>query len=106
VTSEETPEQFDPLSMYGVLVVPPTGEHGGWLISVSGWNAGTEAYISAGSGPIFETRDEAMAEAARVLSWLQDSADDFDAADMWDRLQRVRAATERGDDPSRPWGRF
>jgi hypothetical protein len=91
---------------YGVLVVPPMGDGGGWLVSVAAWNVSSESYVSSGAGPILDSQEEAVTEATRVMAWLREHAGEFDAAHVWDRLQRARAADERGDDPSRPWGRF
>lgn len=95
-----------PLGVYGVLIIPPTAEDGGWLISVAGWDPDLERYVAGGEGPILETREEALQEADRVMDWLQTSEDVSDPVHAWDRMQRARAAAERGDDPPRPWGRF
>lgn len=99
-------EQQSLLGAYGVVVVPPSPEGGGWLVSVVGWNEDSEQYTTSGEGPIFDTEDEAMREATRVIAWLRDDNTDFDPATAWERMQRARAAEERHDDRPRPWGRF
>src|SRR5947209_20210755 len=99
-------EQQSLLGGYGVLVVPPSDSGGGWLVTVAGWNEELERYSTSGEGPIFETEDEAMREATRVIGWLRDESTEFDPADAWERMQRARAAEERHDDRPRPWGPF
>jgi hypothetical protein len=99
-------DQQSYLGAYGVVVVPPSAQGGGWLVSVAGWDEGSERYATSGEGPIFETEEEAMREATRVIAWLRDDNTDFDPAAAWERMQRARAAEERYDDRPRPWGRF
>jgi hypothetical protein len=99
-------EQQSLLGGYGVLVVPPSDSDGGWLVTVAGWDDKAEHYTTSGEGPIFETEDEAMREATRVIVWLRDESTEFNPADAWERMQRARAAEERHDDRPRPWGRF
>jgi hypothetical protein len=101
---DEEPEGY--IGGYGVLIVPPESESGGWLVSVAGWDSGAERYVTTGEGPIFETRAEATAEAERVIDWLGRRDTDLDPAYVWQTMQRARAAEERGDDRPKPWGRF
>jgi hypothetical protein len=103
---DEHGEETGGMGEFGVLIVPPADVTGGWLVSVAAWDAAGEGFASTGAGPILDTQEEALAEATRVMTWLREHAGEFDAAQVWDRLQRARAADERGDDPSRPWGRF
>jgi hypothetical protein len=99
-------DEGESIGSYGVLIVPPSVPEAGWLVSVAGWNPETERYVTSGEGPILETRDEAMREAERVIDWLQSGDIELDPVLVWERMQRARAAEERGDDPPRPWGRF
>jgi hypothetical protein len=84
------------LGEYGVLIVPPSGESDAWLVTLGGWDDDSGGYITGSDGPLFGTREEAIAEAHKALDWLaQQTDDEVDLLDTWQKMQEV-SAVENG----------
>ncbi|HEX6507468.1 MAG TPA: hypothetical protein VF221_07540 [Chloroflexota bacterium] len=94
MTDEQT-DDLGFLGMYGVLVVPaPTGKTGGWFVTLSAWDDEDETYIAGTDGPIFESREEAMQEANRIVDWLAERSEDENLMDVWAQMQQMRSEGE------------
>jgi len=80
------------LATYGVVLVPPPPEQeGGWFVALAGWNDEAEAYLASTDGPIFESREEAMEEANKVLVWIAEKGERQDLIQIWEQMQKTRS---------------
>ncbi len=83
------------LASYGVMIVPPpVRDPGGWFVTITRWSDQTENYVPSQEGPIVETQEEAMAEAQGALAWLMRRGDETNLIEVWEQLQRQKAASE------------
>jgi hypothetical protein len=93
--SEEQSQDLGFLGMYGVLVVPAPGDRsGGWFVTLSVWDDEDETYIAGTDGPIFESRQEALDEANRIIDWLASRPEDENLMDVWAQMQQMRSEGE------------
>jgi hypothetical protein len=96
---EEESDDQGYLATYGVVIVPPPPEQeGGWFVALARWNEEAEAYSASMDGPIFETREEAMEEANKVLDWIAERGEREDLIQIWEQMQKTRNQDE-------PWTR-
>ena len=99
---ESTNEQDDELGLlgtYGVLVVPaPPHREGGWLVTLSAWDSDDEQYLAGPEGPIFDSRDEAMQEAVRIMDWLAERPGETNLMEAWTQMQQMNTEAEMWPD--------
>jgi hypothetical protein len=87
------------LGTYGVLVVPaPAHRDSGWLVTLSEWQDDEERYVAGADGPIFNTRDEALQEAGRIMDWLATRSDDENLLEVWAQMQQLSSEQEMWPD--------
>lgn len=87
------------LGAYGVLVVPaPANRDGGWLVTLSVWQEDEERYVAGTDGPIFDSRDEAVQEAGRIMDWLATRSDDENLLEVWAQMQQLSSEQEMWPD--------
>ena len=95
------------LAGYGVTIVPPSAlESGGWFVTLSRWNQDGDNYYSLTDGPIFETREEALDEANKVLDWIAEQRERDDLMQIWERMQRDRTRYELEEGEPRTFGKW
>ncbi len=86
---EDDSEDLGYLGTYGVMIVPPPpGEYGGWLVTVARWNEDLENYLPSHEGPIFESEEEAVREVRRALTWLEERGEETNLIDVWEHMQQ------------------
>jgi hypothetical protein len=90
------------LGGYGVVIVPPVGNRGSWLITLASWDEEAEAYGASTDGPLLDTREEALHEAGKVLDWLDEQGGNGDLAKIWEQMQERRGAEEGLNQTWRP----
>lgn len=78
---------------YGVVIVPPGGQDGTWLVTVARWDGARETYVASSDGPLLETRADALAEAERVMDWLAQQRTD-NLMQVWRQMQEQRGIEE------------
>lgn len=102
---EDDEDEASYLSSYGVMIVPPPADDpGGWFVTITRWNEQNENYIPSQEGPIVETQEEAVAEAERALAWLMHRGEETNLIEVWEQLQRQKAASEaRLEGPADPY---
>lgn len=89
---DEESEDQGYLATYGVVIVPPPPEQeGGWFVALAQWNNEAEAYMASTDGPIFESREEAMEEANKVLDWIAEKGEREDLIQIWEQMQKARS---------------
>ena len=89
---EGTTDENGYLASYGVAIVPPPPHaDGGWFVTLTHWNENAELYVGTPNGPIFETREEAMDEAQKVLDWIDEQDASEDLARVWEQMQSARS---------------
>ncbi len=94
-STADSGEELGLLGSYGVLIVPaPPNPAGGWFVTLSAWNAERERFEAGTDGPIFDTREDAMQEAARVMDWLATRSDTENLVDVWAQMQRLSTEEE------------
>lgn len=95
------------IAAYGVMIVPPSErDNGGWMVTLTEWREQAETYAASMDGPIFETRQEALDEANKVLDWISDLGNRDDLMRIWEEGQRdIRRRDLEEDDP-RTLGKF
>jgi hypothetical protein len=97
------------LGAFGVLVVPaPSNRDGGWFVTLSVWDEDEERYVAGSDGPIFDSRDEALKEAVRIMDWVASRPEDENLLDAWAQMQQLSSEQEMWPDgrPGRlhyPW---
>lgn len=92
---EDDDDRLGYLASYGVMIVPPPErDPGGWFVTITRWSDVAENYIPSQEGPIVETEQEAMAEAQRALAWLIHRGEETNLIEVWEQMQRHRAAAE------------
>jgi hypothetical protein len=83
------------LGRYGVLIVPaPATEDGGWFVTIAAWDDDHARYTAGTDGPIFDSREDATAEAARVMDWMATRSGDENLLDVWAQMQRYNSEEE------------
>jgi hypothetical protein len=82
------------LTAYGVLIVPPVSDEGGWFVSLAEWDAEAERYGASMDGPMFETQEEAFDAARDLLQRIEASDDGDDLMKMWEAFQAERTQDE------------
>ncbi len=107
------------LGRYGVLVIPAPKRvpdevadlqqedgAGEWFVGLARWSDQVEGYSASTDGPMFDTREEAMAEANRVLDWLAAQPADADVLRLWAGIQQFGPDSALNDLPSTSaaWG--
>ncbi len=95
------------LGEYGVLIVPPTGAPGQWLVGLAAYDADAEEYAAGTDGPLLTSREEAIEMAGRVLDWLARQTGDEDLIRVWQQMQEQLGAADMEQQwpPERgPWG--
>lgn len=102
---EDEDDDLGYLASYGVMIVPPPErDPGGWFVTITRWNDKAENYIPSQEGPIVETREEALEEAQRALAWLVQRGDETNLIEVWEQMQREKAAAEsRTQEPPSLW---
>lgn len=91
------------LAKYGVAIVPPPPDgSGGWFVALTYWSDEMEAYVASGDGPIVESREEALAEAGKVLDWIASRGNQDNLVQVWEQAQRDRTSHEPWSSPERP----
>lgn len=88
-------DELGGLGWYGVVVVPaPRDGSGGWFVTLATWNDKLDGYSTGVEGPIFESREEAMREASRLLDWLAEHGNEENLDRVWTRMHQALAAGE------------
>lgn len=98
-TVDEDSSELGLLGAYGVLVVPaPSKRDGGWLVTLSAWNEDQERYVAGSDGPIFDSRDEALHEAVRIMDWVVNRPSDKNLLEIWAQMQQLSSEQEMWPD--------
>lgn len=87
------------LGAYGVLVVPaPSNRAGGWFVTLSVWDEDEQRYVAGSDGPIFDSRDEALQEATRIMDWVASRPADANLLNAWAQMQQMSSEQEMWPD--------
>ena len=98
-TTDPDSDQLGLLGTYGVLVVPaPPHRDGGWLVTLSVWNEDQDWYVAGTDGPIFDSRDEALQEATRIMDWIGTRSEDENLFEAWAQMQQLSNEEEMWPD--------
>jgi hypothetical protein len=104
----ESDEETGYLTVYGVMIVPPSSPEGGWFVTLAEWDQAVERYSASMDGPMFESQDEAFESARDLLKRIEASGEDDDLMKMWEAYQAERVQGEpwaqpQGNPHSRGW---
>ncbi|MGH2443330.1 MAG: hypothetical protein ACRDFX_09220 [Chloroflexota bacterium] len=86
------------LGRYGVVLVPPADEAGGWLVALACWSSEQAGYGAEPEGPILDTREQALEYAGKLVDWIATQNPDADLGRIW-RQMRLQAVTSDGLPP-------
>lgn len=79
---------------FGVVIVPPNGDGGAWLVTLGRWDADREMYLASSDGPLLDSREDAFDEARKVIDWLGQNRGSDHLVRVWRQMQEQRGAEE------------
>jgi hypothetical protein len=92
-------EEAGYLAAYGVLIVPPSSEDGGWFVTLSEWDEDAERYSASMDGPMFDSEEAAFESARDLLQRIAASGEDDDLMKMWEAYQAGATKDEPWNQP-------